>query len=86
MKFFFVLFFTIKTRKCEALGFDKCVRICYIIHSYVETGKSVSSYKMIKLTDNAIERLHKIADKNNKRYVRLSIKGGGCAEYEYEWV
>ena len=40
---------------------------------------------MIKLTDNAIERLHKIADKNGKRYVRLSIKGGGCAGYEYEW-
>ena len=38
---------------------------------------------MIKLTDNAIERLHKIADKNGKRYVRLSIKGGGCAGYEY---
>ena len=40
---------------------------------------------MIKLTDNAIERLHKIAEKNGKRYVRLSIKGGGCAGYEYEW-
>ena len=40
---------------------------------------------MIKLTDNAIERLHKIADKNGKRYVRLSIKGGGCAGFEYQW-
>ena len=40
---------------------------------------------MIKLTDNAIERLHKIADKNGKRYVRLSIKGGGCAGFEYKW-
>ena len=38
---------------------------------------------MIKLTENAIHRLHKIADKNGKRYVRLSIKGGGCAGFQY---
>ena len=40
---------------------------------------------MIKLTENAIHRLHWIAEKNGKRYVRLSIKGGGCAGFEYKW-
>ena len=40
---------------------------------------------MIKLTDNAIDRLSYLAEKNASKYVRLSVKGGGCAGYEYEW-
>ena len=40
---------------------------------------------MIKLTDNAIDRLSYLAEKNDSKYVRLSVKGGGCAGYEYEW-
>ena len=40
---------------------------------------------MIKLTDNAIEHLTNIAKDNNKKFVRLSIKGGGCAGFGYEW-
>ena len=40
---------------------------------------------MLKLTDTAIHRLHWIAERNNSKYCRLSVKGGGCAGYEYEW-
>ena len=40
---------------------------------------------MIKLTDTAIDRLSYLAEKNDSKYVRLSVKGGGCAGYEYEW-
>ena len=40
---------------------------------------------MLKLTDNAIHRLHWIAERNNSKYCRLSVKGGGCAGFEYEW-
>ena len=40
---------------------------------------------MIKLTDNAIDRLSYLAEKNKSKYVRLSVKGGGCAGFEYEW-
>ena len=40
---------------------------------------------MLKLTENAIHRLHWIAERNNSKYCRLSVKGGGCAGYEYEW-
>ena len=40
---------------------------------------------MIKLTDNAIDRLSYLAENNKSKYVRLSDKGGGCAGYEYEW-
>ena len=40
---------------------------------------------MIKLTDTAIDRLSYLAEQNNSKYVRLSVKGGGCAGYEYEW-
>ena len=40
---------------------------------------------MLKLTKNAIERLRKIATDHGKQYCRLSVKGGGCAGFEYEW-
>jgi len=40
---------------------------------------------MIKLSDNALLRLRELRNKNNKRYVRLDIKGGGCAGFEYHW-
>jgi iron-sulfur cluster assembly accessory protein len=40
---------------------------------------------MLELTDNAIKRLTYIANKAGTRYVRLDIKGGGCAGFEYKW-
>ncbi len=40
---------------------------------------------MLKLTDNAIERLTQIAKDHGRRYCRLGVKGGGCAGFEYEW-
>ena len=40
---------------------------------------------MIKLSDNAIQHLQTIAKDNNKKYVRLDVKGGGCAGFGYEW-
>ena len=76
-----MLFFTIERRPCAKHWLDKLVRICYIIHSYVETERT-----MLKLTDNAIERLQSIAKDHNRKYCRLSVKGGGCAGFEYEWT
>jgi|SRR6056300_593990 iron-sulfur cluster assembly protein len=40
---------------------------------------------MIKLTDNALIHLRSIAKDNNKKFVRLDIKGGGCAGFGYDW-
>ena len=40
---------------------------------------------MQELTENAIKRLSYIANKAGTRYVRLDIKGGGCAGFEYKW-
>ena len=40
---------------------------------------------MIKLSDNAITHLQTIAKENNKKFVRLDVKGGGCAGFGYEW-
>ena len=40
---------------------------------------------MIKLTDNALLHLRKLIKEHNKKYVRLQVKGGGCAGFEYEW-
>ena len=39
---------------------------------------------MLKLTNNAIHRLHWIAERNNSKYCRLSVKGGGCAGFNYQ--
>ena len=41
---------------------------------------------MIELTENAITHLKNLTEKNEKNYVRLSIKGGGCAGFEYDWT
>ena len=40
---------------------------------------------MIKLSDNALLRLRELRKKNDKRFVRLDIKGGGCGGFEYQW-
>ena len=39
----------------------------------------------ITLTDNAYEHLSNLRKKHNKEFVRLDVKAGGCAGYEYEW-
>ena len=35
--------------------------------------------KMIKLTDNALLHLRSLIKEHNKKFVRLQVKGGGCA-------
>ena len=36
---------------------------------------------MIKLSDNALLRLRELRNKHNKKFVRLDVKGGGCAGF-----
>ena len=40
---------------------------------------------MIKLSDNALLRLRELRNKHNKKFVRLDVKVGGCARFNYEW-
>ena len=40
---------------------------------------------MIKIQDNALLRLRELKEKHKKNYVRLDVKGGGCAGFNYEW-
>ena len=40
---------------------------------------------MIKILDNAYLRLNELRKKHNKKFVRLSVKGGGCAGFGYDW-
>ena len=40
---------------------------------------------MIKILDNALLRLRELRDKHNKKFVRIDVKGGGCAGFNYEW-
>ena len=41
--------------------------------------------KVIKIQDNALLRLRELKEKHKKNYVRLDVKGGGCAGFNYEW-
>ena len=40
---------------------------------------------LVNLTESAKSHLKKLAQDNNKKYVRLEVKGGGCAGFKYEW-
>ena len=40
---------------------------------------------MIKILDNALLRLRELRDKHNKKFVRLQVKCGGCAGFNYDW-
>jgi len=40
---------------------------------------------MLHITDKAVSRLSFLSATKNKDYVRLSVKGGGCAGFEYDW-
>ena len=40
---------------------------------------------MIKILDNSLLRLRELRDKHNKKFVRLQVKGGGCAGFNYDW-
>ena len=40
---------------------------------------------MITITETAKWRLFEVKLKNKSRYIRLDVKGGGCAGFEYDW-
>ena len=40
---------------------------------------------MVELTDNAREYMKKLVVDNNSKYVYLSVKGGGCSGFQYDW-
>ena len=40
---------------------------------------------MIKILPPALLRLRELRDKHNKKFVRLQVKGGGCAGFNYDW-
>jgi len=40
---------------------------------------------MITLTETAKDYLKNMVDGGGKKYAHLSVKGGGCAGFEYKW-
>jgi|SRR6056300_1641392 iron-sulfur cluster assembly accessory protein len=40
---------------------------------------------IVNVTDSARKHMETILDKQHKEYVKLSVKGGGCAGFTYEW-
>ena len=40
---------------------------------------------LVNLTESAKNHLKKLTQDNNKKYVRLEVKGGGCAGFRYDW-
>ena len=45
----------------------------------------INSYMNLTLSDNAYTHIGNLLEQHNKKYVRLEVKGGGCAGFEYEW-
>tara|TARA_B100001059_G_C17436772_1_gene380652 strand:+ start:238 stop:564 length:327 start_codon:yes stop_codon:yes gene_type:complete len=41
---------------------------------------------VVQLTENAVERMTDMLNENDQQVVRLSIKGGGCAGFTYDWA
>lgn len=40
---------------------------------------------MLSITNSAKQYLNKMIENENKRYVTLDVKGGGCSGFRYEW-
>ena len=40
---------------------------------------------IVTVTDSAKEHMESVIAKECKKYVKLSVKGGGCAGFQYEW-
>tara|TARA_B100000131_G_C17688994_1_gene439821 strand:+ start:35 stop:361 length:327 start_codon:yes stop_codon:yes gene_type:complete len=40
---------------------------------------------LITITESANAHLTNLSKEHNKKYVRLEVKGGGCAGFKYEW-
>lgn len=40
---------------------------------------------MISITDSAKKQIKALCESNNKWAVKLSVKGGGCAGFTYDW-
>ena len=40
---------------------------------------------LVNLTNKAKEHLKSLVKDHNKKYVRLEVKGGGCAGFKYDW-
>lgn len=41
--------------------------------------------KLITITESANKHLTNLSKEHNKKYVRLEVKGGGCAGFKYDW-
>jgi iron-sulfur cluster assembly accessory protein len=41
---------------------------------------------VVKLTPNAVEHMNSMLKEHKKSIVRLSLKGGGCAGFKYDWT
>ncbi len=52
----------------------------------MERKRRLFGVQMITITDNALNHLNTLSEKHNKKYVRLSVKGGGCAGFGYDWT
>ena len=40
---------------------------------------------MFTVTESAKEQMIKLCEENNTDAVHLSVKGGGCSVFKYEW-
>ena len=61
-------------------------RLWKTINGHINRSNGNKEYmSIINLTETAKEHLIALSKEHNKKYVRLEVKGGGCAGFKYEW-
>lgn len=51
----------------------------------LEKVLKINNIMKLTISDSAKQYLNKMIENENKRYVTLDVKGGGCSGFRYEW-
>ena len=51
----------------------------------LEKVLKINNIMKLTISDSAKQYLNKMIKNENKRYVTLDVKGGGCSGFRYEW-
>ena len=56
-----------------------------ILAKILEKVLKINNIMKLTISDSAKQYLNKMIENENKRYVTLDVKGGGCSGFRYEW-
>lgn len=53
--------------------------------SAVSSASNSATSKSLILSDSCIKQLKEISERENKKYLRISVDGGGCSGFQYSF-